>query len=260
MLSSVQASNEWRSFTATRNSSQPQLCCRFSGALKLAERSDWTVATSLRVCTEVEAQAEALGLNAADAEGMAISRVECLVQEFKLRDMQRFQSLNCVASLMTNNQGRAQQSSAFTLWTLRAAESLQAEYDALYNSHYLRAMLVARKYEWSTRRCVEAGKQFKADFAENSIEGADAQAKAAIDIVAAAIKLEKINEQKKNWATGRFVAIIRGRQHGSSEKLAAVESWVVAVREAQEAMLRRSQISRNLVSHGNPEEVSSIHK
>ena len=146
---------------------------------------------------------------------------------------------------MTNNQGRAQQIAAFISWTLKVAECLQAEYDALYNSHYLRAMLVARKYEWSTRRCVEAGKRFKADFVENGIEGADAQAKAAIDIVAAAIKLEKINEQKKNWATSRFVAIIGGRQHGSSQKLAAVESWVVAVREAQEAILEEEVSNMN---------------
>jgi len=146
--------------------------------------------------------------------------VVAAIKEDKLKEQQKQRKLNRAMRTIQGNADADAQLGAISAWASRAAAELKAAYDRLMTK-YQRAMLCGRKYEWTTCRCVDFGAKIESTVKDIPTED---QADAALDMVVAAIKEDKLKEQQKQRKLNRAMRTIQGNADADAQ-LGAISAW-----------------------------------
>ena len=182
------------------------------------------------------------GVNAADQAGLAVSMVTEGIKADMLLEKQKKWKMRRIFHVMQKSEGLGQAGDAVATWVTHLAEHTKNEFERFY-AKFAKAMLVAKKYEWTHKRCVVVGTKIEAEITEKSIDVTD-QAALAVSIVAEDIKADVLLEKQKKWKMRRIFHVMQ-KSEGLGQACDAVATWMshIALEKKAQAKVKAQQVN-----------------
>ena len=204
-----------------------RLYAKFKKAMMAAKKYEWSQERCVTVGKQIEAEIAEKSIDDADQAGLAVSMVTDGVKADMLLDKQKKWKMRRIFHVMQQQEGLGQAGDAVATWVTHLNEHIKAEYDKLYRK-FTKALLLAKKYEWSDEECVAVGIEIEAEIAEKNTVEAD-QAAVAVDRVMQEIKAQKLLQKQKDWKMKRIFHIMQ-KKKGVAEICDAVATWASRMR------------------------------